>query len=96
MQNNPTTSPTVEQAAAFKVDRAFATDDQIHLFVMPDKPGDPLPEGVSAAEVSFGRAERTEAIAWTAAVLRARWIMFRRAVPPRPRAPETLDRDFHA
>lgn len=77
MQIDSTTSPTIEQAAAFKVDRAFATDDQIHLFVMPDKPGE-LPPEMTAAEVSFSRAERAQAIRWTEIALRARWVIFRR------------------
>jgi hypothetical protein len=79
MQIDTTTSPTVEQAAAFKVDRAFADPncELLELFVCPDRPSDPLPEGVSAARVTFTRDQREVAIAWTAAVLRARWIVFR-------------------
>jgi hypothetical protein len=79
LQIDNTTSPTIEQAAAFKVDRAFADPacECIHLFVVPDKPGDPLPPDVSAARVAFTRAQRAEAIVWTVAVLKAHWIMFR-------------------
>jgi hypothetical protein len=96
MQSNPTTSPTIQQAAEFKVDAAFVDAELIHLETFPDAPGDPLPPGVSAAQVSFRRDQRGEAIAWTSAVLRARWIMFRRAGPSRPPATEHLADDFCA
>ncbi len=77
MQTDTTTSPTIQQAAEFKVDAAFASAEVIHLYTCADRPSDPLPEGVSAAAVSFSRAERDQAIRWTAAVLRARWVLFR-------------------
>ena len=79
MQIDTATSPTIEETATFRVDRAFADPncELLELFTCPDAPGDPLPEGVSAAEVTFRRDQRAEAIAWTAAVLRARWILFR-------------------
>jgi hypothetical protein len=79
MQPNPTTTPTFEQAAAYKVDRSFAdlNCELLELFTCPDAPSDPLPPGVSAAEVEFTRDQRAEAIAWTAAVLKARWVVFR-------------------
>jgi hypothetical protein len=66
-----------ERTAAYMVNTAFADAacERLALFTCPDKPGDPMP--VASAEVTFTRDQRAEAIAWTAAVLRARWIVFR-------------------
>jgi AAA domain len=90
VQTQSSSSPRNEQAArqaAHMVDAAFATDERINLFVVPDKPGDPLPDEMTEAEVSFSRDQRLQAIRWTKLALRARWAVFRsetKAAPPEP------------
>jgi AAA domain len=89
VQTQSSSSPRSEQAARqaqHMVDAAFATDETIHLFVVPDKPGDPLPDEMTEAEVSFSRDQRLQAIRWTKLALRARWAVFRsktKAAPPK-------------
>jgi hypothetical protein len=72
------------------VDRAFADPacEQIHLFVVPDKPNDPLPPEMTEAKVSFSRDQRLQAIRWTKLALRARWAVFRSATKAAPPEPE--------
>jgi hypothetical protein len=88
-------SEQAARQAQHMVDAAFATDEQIHLFVVPDKPGE-LPAEMTASEVSFSRDQRDQAIRWTKIALRARWAVFRsatKAAPPEPE-PELPDFDF--
>jgi hypothetical protein len=68
------------RAAIRMVAAAFGEPDckQLRLVTCPDRPSDPLPEGVSAAEVCFDRAQFDAAIQWTTGCLTSGWIIFRR------------------
>jgi hypothetical protein len=61
---------------------ANAFDDRecklLRLFTCPDRPNDPLPDGVLAGEVCFDRSQFNEAVIWTTGCLVAGWIFFRR------------------
>jgi hypothetical protein len=77
-----------ERTARHMVAKAFEEGADLHLHDAPDYGA---PE-----EVTFTRSQEAEAIAWTAAKLMAGAAIFRRAGPPRPRATEHLDHDFHS
>lgn len=68
------------RAAIRLVAAAFGEPDckRLRLFTCPDRPSDPLPEGLTAAEVCFDRSQIDEAVRWTTACLNAGWIFFRR------------------
>jgi hypothetical protein len=68
------------RAATHMVGAAFNEPDckLLRLITCPDRPSDPLPEGVSAAEVCFDRAQFDAAIEWTTGCLVSGWIIFRR------------------
>lgn len=71
---------TAAGAAMRLVVAAFCEPDckELRLFTCPDRRSDPLPEGVSAAEVCFDRSQIDDAVRWTTACLTAGWIFFRR------------------